>query len=109
MSSRRFPATLSICALMTAPLHAETPVPGTLTKSRAEVKSDHGTPTTLGFWTYLPKAEKPSAGWPLLVFLHGSGERGTDLELVKKHGPPKLAGNQPELESFFMIAPSIIE
>ncbi len=28
--------------------------------------------------------------WPLVVFLHGSGERGTDLELVKKHGPPKL-------------------
>jgi len=28
--------------------------------------------------------------WPLVVFLHGSGERGSDLELVKKHGPPKL-------------------
>ncbi len=28
--------------------------------------------------------------WPLVVFLHGSGERGTDLELIKKHGPPKL-------------------
>lgn len=28
--------------------------------------------------------------WPLLVFLHGAGERGTDLELLKKHGPPKL-------------------
>lgn len=27
--------------------------------------------------------------WPLVVFLHGSGERGTDLNLVKKHGPPK--------------------
>ena len=28
--------------------------------------------------------------WPLVIFLHGSGERGNDLELVKKHGPPKL-------------------
>ncbi|MDZ4404375.1 prolyl oligopeptidase family serine peptidase [Prosthecobacter sp.] len=28
--------------------------------------------------------------WPLVIFLHGSGERGTDLELIKKHGPPKL-------------------
>ncbi len=28
--------------------------------------------------------------WPLLVFLHGAGERGDDLELLKKHGPPKL-------------------
>jgi len=28
--------------------------------------------------------------WPLVIFLHGSGERGSDLELLKKHGPPKL-------------------
>ena len=27
--------------------------------------------------------------WPLLVFLHGSGERGNNLELLKLHGPPK--------------------
>jgi predicted peptidase len=28
--------------------------------------------------------------WPLVVFLHGAGERGSDLEMLKKHGPPKL-------------------
>lgn len=28
--------------------------------------------------------------WPLVIFLHGSGERGGGLELIKKHGPPKL-------------------
>ena len=28
--------------------------------------------------------------WPLLVFLHGAGESGDDLEKVKSHGPPKL-------------------
>jgi predicted peptidase len=28
--------------------------------------------------------------WPLVVFLHGAGERGTDLHLLYKHGPPKL-------------------
>jgi predicted peptidase len=31
-----------------------------------------------------------SAAWPLIVFLHGSGERGSDLEAVKRNGPPKL-------------------
>ncbi|MBK8093761.1 MAG: prolyl oligopeptidase family serine peptidase [Verrucomicrobiaceae bacterium] len=38
----------------------------------------------------------PAKKWPLILFLHGSGERGTDLELLKKHGPPKLiaAGQQ---------------
>ncbi len=28
--------------------------------------------------------------WPLLLFLHGAGERGDDLNLVKKNGIPKL-------------------
>lgn len=28
--------------------------------------------------------------WPLVIFLHGSGERGSDLEQLKKHGPSKL-------------------
>jgi predicted peptidase len=35
------------------------------------------------------EADKAKA-WPLLVFLHGAGERGDNLELLKKHGPPKL-------------------
>jgi len=34
--------------------------------------------------------------WPLLLFLHGAGERGDDLELVKKHGPLKFAGQYPD-------------
>ena len=28
--------------------------------------------------------------WPLILFLHGAGERGANLKLVAKHGPPKL-------------------
>ncbi|WP_295128884.1 alpha/beta fold hydrolase [uncultured Chitinophaga sp.] len=28
--------------------------------------------------------------WPLVIFLHGSGESGTDLNKVKAHGLPKL-------------------
>ena len=84
---------------------AAEPTPGALVKESAAVQGDNGSATTLGYWSYLPKGEKPAAGWPLLVFLHGSGERGSDLELVRKHGPPKLAGTKKELESFLMIAP----
>lgn len=32
---------------------------------------------------------RPESGWPLLLFLHGAGERGTDLEQVAVHGPVK--------------------
>jgi predicted peptidase len=47
-------------------------------------------PVTLDYLNYLPKDYDSKPSWPLLVFLHGAGERGSDLELVKKHGPPKL-------------------
>ena len=47
---------------------------------------------TLRHWLYLPPgyAERPEQRWPLIVFLHGSGERGTELGKVKAHGLPKL-------------------
>lgn len=32
----------------------------------------------------------PERHWPLLLFLHGAGERGDDPARVTKHGPPKL-------------------
>ena len=44
----------------------------------------------MNYLLYLPKDYNSQDSWPLVLFLHGSGERGDDLELVKKHGPPKL-------------------
>ena len=46
----------------------------------------------MGYQLYLPQEYKQKESWPLILFLHGAGERGDDLELVKKHGPPKLVG-----------------
>ena len=40
----------------------------------------------------------------MILFLHGSGERGSDLELVKKHGPPKLVGNGKQFP-FIIVSP----
>ncbi|RZJ08450.1 MAG: phospholipase [Rubrivivax sp.] len=41
------------------------------------------------FWVWLPREyTQRSERWPLVFFLHGSGERGTDLQKVKVHGPP---------------------
>ena len=42
--------------------------------------------------------------WPLVLFLHGSGERGTDLNRVKIHGPLKLV-DQGKKFSFILVAP----
>ncbi len=41
----------------------------------------------LGYALHVPENVKEKK--PLIVFLHGSGEKGTDIELVKKHGPFK--------------------
>lgn len=35
-------------------------------------------------------AARPRSRWPLVVFLHGRGERGADLRRVRRHGLPKL-------------------
>ncbi len=39
---------------------------------------------------YLPKDYDAQLSSPLLLFLHGAGERGDNLDAVKIHGPPKL-------------------
>jgi predicted peptidase len=46
----------------------------------------------LGYWLHLPCAYGVDAQrrWPLILFLHGAGERGDDIEMVKKHGIPKV-------------------
>jgi predicted peptidase len=41
---------------------------------------------------YVPRdyAVDTTRQWPLVIFLHGIGERGSNLALVKRHGLPKL-------------------
>jgi predicted peptidase len=47
------------------------------------------------------KTGKPSS---LLLFLHGAGERGNNLEMVKKWGPPKIIANGEEMP-FIVVSP----
>lgn len=42
------------------------------------------------FLLALPQNYSSKNNWPLVIFLHGYGERGENLELVKKHGLPRL-------------------
>lgn len=58
---------------------------------------------------YLPKDfEVDAKQWPLVLFLHGSGERGDDLEKVKVHGPPKLIAQGKEFP-FIVVSPQCPE
>lgn len=42
--------------------------------------------------------------WPLILFLHGAGERGTNLSAVTKHGPPRLVKDRPDFP-FVVVSP----
>lgn len=60
---------------------------------------------SLNYWLYLPaeygKAEKK---WPLMMFLHGIGERGSDLNRVNANGIAKLVAEGKEFP-FILISP----
>jgi predicted peptidase len=48
--------------------------------------------------------QQPDKKWPLVLFLHGAGERGSDLEKVKVHGPPKQVAAGKSLP-FVVVSP----
>jgi len=58
----------------------------------------------------VPDAAKtdPKKKFPLLLFLHGSGERGDNLEALKMHGPPKILKTEPNWQfknQFIFVSP----
>ena len=63
----------------------------------------------INYLMFLPKdytkSGKPS---PMIVFLHGSGERGTDLEKVKAWGPPAMVEKNPDFP-FIVVSPQCPE
>ncbi|MBI4580883.1 MAG: prolyl oligopeptidase family serine peptidase [Planctomycetes bacterium] len=66
----------------------------------------------MDYWLYLPREydrleagpTSPDRRWPLMLYLHGIGERG-DLEKAKKHGPPKRIAAGAEFP-FIVLVPS---
>ncbi|HKJ66754.1 MAG TPA: alpha/beta hydrolase-fold protein, partial [bacterium] len=59
---------------------------------------------------YLPQDyyQNPNRQYPLMLFLHGAGERGDTLDMLKKHGPPKLAAAGKEFP-FLIVSPQCRE
>ncbi|MGH3692032.1 MAG: alpha/beta hydrolase-fold protein [Microbacterium sp.] len=50
----------------------------------------------------------PNRLWPVVLFLHGAGERGSDLDLAAVHGPPRLADAGHEFP-FILVTPQCAE
>lgn len=65
---------------------------------------------SLQYLFFLPKDYDADAekAWPLLLFLHGAGERGDNVEAVAVHGPPKRVAKEPEFAAkcpFIIVSP----
>jgi predicted peptidase len=60
----------------------------------------------LDYLLFLPKgcSAKSEQQWPLMLFLHGAGERGTNVWAVATHGPPKIVRSQPDFP-FIVVSP----
>ena len=90
-----------VLAALTVAAHAEPPKAAVGLHDMALDRSIH---VTMKYLLYRPKEYDKQAAWPLVLFLHGAGERGDDLNLVKKHGPPKLVEAGKEFP-FILVAP----
>lgn len=51
---------------------------------------------------------EPAKKWPLILFLHGAGERGSNIWMVAKHGPPKIAESATNFP-FIVVSPQCPE
>lgn len=84
------------------------PVPGRQVPATLALQSVDGQPpvnSDIRYLLFLPQDYRPDGQiWPLLLFLHGAGERGTELELVKAHGPPKIVAETPDFP-FVVVSP----
>lgn len=91
---------LSLLLGLSATVFADEPqaTPG----KQVEVKD----PNTYNYLLFAPADYEKKDKWPLLVFLHGSGERGDDLNRVKVHGPPKIVDQKPDFE-FIVVSPQV--
>lgn len=77
----------------TAVVQYETPMHYTYTQS-------------VHFLLFLPASygKDPAKKWPVIMYLHGSGSRGTNIALVRNYLLPKMVDNQPNFP-FIVISP----
>ncbi len=84
--------------------HAE-PALGKQTPQKLALQVARQPPDELRYLLFLPvDYEQRHDPWPLLLFLHGAGERGYDLDKVKAHGPPKIVETRNDFP-FVVLSP----
>lgn len=84
--------------------------PGLYSQPQKEMKSKLHYSAEIGYLTWFPKQynKEKKEKFPLLIFLHGSGERGADLSKVKIWGPPSFVEQKPDFP-FIVVSPQCPE
>ncbi len=75
--------------------------------ARLELRS-YRSPTTgkdRGYWVSIPAGTPPEGRWPLILFLHGLGERGDDPKRTLIHGVTKELGVKGRSLPFVVLGP----
>lgn len=89
-----------------APAAQDTPVAGQTSEAFTGTARQ---PVALKYLLALPDGYDASdARWPLVLFLHGSGERGDSLARVAVHGPPRHA-REGQRFPFVLVSPQAAE
>lgn len=106
LSSLAFFVTLLSCFAIGMSAMAGTGIPPAGRQQACKFEAQIVKTVRLNYLLFLPKGygSDPKQKWPLILFLHGMGERGDDLELVKKHGIPKIV-EQKEDFPFIAVSP----
>lgn len=103
-------------ALLAAPLPADplTPenAPQTPGHHRLEVDVPAAAIVRRPFLLSLPDRypAPPGTRWPVVIFLHGAGEKGTDLQAIFAHGPAAEWTRNPEVHStaeYIVLSPQL--
>jgi predicted peptidase len=79
--------------------------PTNVTPEQDRLTTQSSTAAKLEYLLFLPSDYgKSGRKWPLMVFLHGAGECGTNLNLLKRNGPTKYVLTHPEFP-FILVSP----
>src|SRR5215216_5287765 len=96
---------LLICLSVSA--FAQGAIPGVWNK-RLLADASGKLPNGLPYRLWVPKDYDATKKYPLVVYLHGAGERGTDNEKhIAKNGAPRLVNELQAKEHCFVLAPQV--
>lgn len=100
---------VSACVLtFLSPLVAETPTPALVVSVKKQIATSATVtvPVTIDYLEALPEgySEDETKRWPVVVFLHGINERGTDVEIVARNGLPRLV-EEGRMFPFILLSP----